>query len=322
MPRGPLVSIIIPTKDRKKKLEACLRSVFSQSYKQIQVIVVDNASSDATPTMIRRYFSDVFYICNTTNLGAAVAKNQGLKVARGEYVWFLDSDSRVDNVHCLEIMVNLLTEHGDIGSLGGELCSMPDNKIICVVKYSSIKKFGETKYFPPHEVILEDCDYCVTCNCFMRRKDIVTLGGFDPAYFYLCEDTEIGYRLKRMGKRNVCDYRVAVFHDIDVNSQRNYFLNFRNPLRFAIKNFPFYYVIILPFSLLFFKPSKSIIQRIKLKDPGVWKYFPPYGSSKIQFIYFAVKIFVAVVYAYLWNIVFLPKTLSSRFRKRNYIDNA
>jgi len=243
-----LVSIIIPTKDRKKKLETCLRSIFSQRYQQIKVIVVDNASSDATANMIELLFPGVVYIYNNTNLGAAVAKNQGIKVARGEYVWFLDSDSRVDNVFCLETMVTFLEVHDNIGSIGGELQSISDNRIVCLVKYLLINGQGKTEYFLPHEVILKDCDYCATCNCFMRRKDIVNLGGFDPTYFYLCEDADMGYCLKRIGKRNVCDYRTAVFHDVDLDCQRNYFLRLRNPLRLAIKNFPFLYVIILPFS--------------------------------------------------------------------------
>lgn len=321
MPQRPLVSIIIPTKNRQKKLEACLRSIFAQHYQQIEIIVVDNASSDATATMIELHFPGVVYVYNTTNLGAAVAKNQGIKVAQGEYVWFLDSDSRVDNAHCLETMVSLLNGHDDIGSIGGELHVISDNRIVCLVKYLLKNGQGETKYFPSHEVTLKDCDYCATCNCFMRRKDVVNLGGFDPAYFYLGEDTDMGYRLKRMGKRNVCDYRTAVFHDVDLDFQRNYFLRLRNPLRLAIKNFPVHYVIILPFSFLFFNIFKSIIQRIKVKDRGVWKYFPPSGSRKIQFVYFTVKIFAAAIYAYLWNMVFLPKTLFSRFRKINYINN-
>lgn len=322
MPQRPLVSIIIPTKDRKEKLEACLRSVFAQRYQQIQVIVVDNASSDATAAMIRWYFPGVFYVYNPTNRGAAAAKNQGLKVARGKYLWFLDSDSRVDNVDCLEAMVTLLHEHDDIGSLGGELYTISDNRIVSLVKYLLINGQGETKYFAPPEVILKDCDYCATANCFLRREDILSLGGFDPAYFYLCEDAELGYRLKRMGKRNVCDYRVAVFHNVDLSCQRNYFLRLRNPLRLVIKNFPFYYVIILPFSFLFFKTFKSVIQRIKLKDPGAWKYLPPSSSRKRYYVFFVLKIVVAIASAYIWNVVFLPKTLASRFRHTNYINNA
>lgn len=318
----PLVSVIIPTKDRQKKLETCLRSVFSQHYEKIEVIVVDNASSDGTLTMIKQSFPNVFHICNSTNRGAAVAKNQGIRVAQGEYVWFLDSDTRVNSAHCLETMVAFMTEHKDIGSLGGELCAISNNRIVCLVKYLLMNGQGETKYFASHEVVLKNCDYCATANCFARTKDIITLGGFDPAYFYLCEDTELGYRLKRMGKRNVCDYRVAVFHDVDPNCQRNYFLRLRNSLRFAIKNLPFYYVIILPFSFLSLKTFTRMIRRIKLSDPGVWKYFPSSGSRKIQYIFFPIKIFVAVAYAYIWNIVFLPKTLLSRLRMRNYINDA
>lgn len=318
----PLVSVIIPTKDRQKELAACLRSVFAQSYKSIEVIVIDNASSDNTATMLKRHFPDLFYICNKKNIGASRAKNQGIKCSKGKYLWFLDSDSRADNLNCLKTMIALMEKHKDIGSLGGELINISDNNPVCSVKYILMNGWAKTEFFSPEEVVLKECDYCATANCFLRREDILRLGGFDPEYFYLCEDTEIGYRLKRMGKRVISDYRVAVFHDINLKRQRSYYLFFRNSLLFGIKNFPIRFVLLLPFSFLDYKNLLIVIKRFKKKDPGALKYFISLEPGKAHYFFMAVKILFAIIAAYVRNIIFLPRTLLLRRTKKDFLDVA
>ncbi len=85
----PLVSVIIPTYNRKNFLEEALESVFSQDYRPLEVIVVDDGSTDDTPKLATRY--PIKYIRGPRR-GPAAARNRGISVSHGEFVAFLDSD--------------------------------------------------------------------------------------------------------------------------------------------------------------------------------------------------------------------------------------
>ncbi|QPJ84751.1 glycosyltransferase family 2 protein [Sarcina sp. JB2] len=90
-----LVSIIIPTYNREKLIQRSIDSVLNQTYKNIEIIIVDDNSTDNTYKVIKSYmekYSFIKYIKHSVNKGACVARNTGIKVAKGYYIAFLDSD--------------------------------------------------------------------------------------------------------------------------------------------------------------------------------------------------------------------------------------
>lgn len=91
----PLVSVCIGVYNREKYIRECLDSVFAQTYRNLEVIVVDDASTDRTVEVIQSYGDRVRLIQREVNSGLpAVPRNQGIRLARGEYIAFLDSDDR------------------------------------------------------------------------------------------------------------------------------------------------------------------------------------------------------------------------------------
>lgn len=91
--RTPNVSVILPTYNRADILGESIRSVLEQTYEQLELIVVDDASTDDTPRVVRNVPDDrVVYLRHDRNKGAPAARNTGLAEARGEYVAFQDSD--------------------------------------------------------------------------------------------------------------------------------------------------------------------------------------------------------------------------------------
>lgn len=91
--RMPLVSVIIPTYNRAHTLPASIDSVLCQTYDNLEVIVVDDGSTDGTEIFVRGLAdSRVRYIKNSGNHGPAAARNLGVRRAEGEYVAFQDSD--------------------------------------------------------------------------------------------------------------------------------------------------------------------------------------------------------------------------------------
>ncbi len=88
-----LVSVIIPTYNRAKTLPRAIKSALSQSYKNIEVIIVDDGSTDNTEEIVKNYQdSRIVFLKHITNEGCAAALNTGISNVKGEYVAFLDSD--------------------------------------------------------------------------------------------------------------------------------------------------------------------------------------------------------------------------------------
>jgi glycosyltransferase involved in cell wall biosynthesis len=90
---NPTVSVILPTHNRAHLLDRAIRSALDQSYKDFELIVIDDGSTDETEQVVRGFGDDrIVYLHHEENRGAAAARNTGLRAARGEYVAFLDSD--------------------------------------------------------------------------------------------------------------------------------------------------------------------------------------------------------------------------------------
>lgn len=88
----PLVSAIIPTKDRPEMLSRALQSIIDQTYHPIEIIVVDDGSTDQTETVVKGFEADVKYMRNEQPMGAATARNRGVEAANGKFIAGLDDD--------------------------------------------------------------------------------------------------------------------------------------------------------------------------------------------------------------------------------------
>ncbi|MEI7682145.1 MAG: glycosyltransferase family 2 protein, partial [Betaproteobacteria bacterium] len=90
-----LISVVIPTHNRSERLRQAIESVRTQGWKDLEIIVVDDASTDGTPALMEdlsKLEPRIRYIRNTVALGGGGARNAGIAAARGEYVAFLDDD--------------------------------------------------------------------------------------------------------------------------------------------------------------------------------------------------------------------------------------
>jgi len=106
------VSVIIPTYNRADFLTEAVNSVLSQTWRDLEIIVVDDGSTDGTQEVVRRYGEQVNYFCKE-NEGPSSARNMGIKKARGPYVAFLDSDD-VWEPEKLRIQMDFMGEHPEI----------------------------------------------------------------------------------------------------------------------------------------------------------------------------------------------------------------
>jgi len=89
--RPPKVSVVMPAYNRAKEIGAAIDSVLAQTFEDIELIVVDDGSTDATPEIVRAYGDRVRFF-QQKNAGVGAARNAGVRLARGEYLASLDSD--------------------------------------------------------------------------------------------------------------------------------------------------------------------------------------------------------------------------------------
>lgn len=182
MTENPLVSIIVPVYKVEAFLDRCVESLLAQSYENIEIILVDDGSPDACPGMCDVWAEKDhrIQVLHKANGGLSDARNQGVKLARGEYVCFVDSDDYVSPDH-VEYLLGLLRDYGaDIacGSFrpvsgdGESFGSQPEEHVACFDKISSYKALSGRYYMP-----------LVTAWAKLFPADAVRANPFPPAAF-------------------------------------------------------------------------------------------------------------------------------------------
>ena len=135
MNNDPLISIIIPCFNAEKTLENCLQSVVQQSYANLEIIIIDDGSTDETSLIYNKFQSndERILVLKLQNSGVSKARNTGVKAATGDYICFVDSDDWAELNYCSELYSLLVGENADISIVeasyedenGNVLCSKP-----------------------------------------------------------------------------------------------------------------------------------------------------------------------------------------------------
>jgi len=236
MSERPLVSCVIPSWNRKADLRVCLQSLRRQEGVEREVIVVDDASTDGSPQMVREEFPEVALICGTRTVGPAHRRNQGVVASHGDYVLQLDSDTEFANPRALANMAAILATRREIGSVGGEIAAhIQDWDHVHSVRLDRRDSPQRVSGGRNDEV---QCDCLAALCCMARRSDVLALGGYDPYIGYGGEDTDLGFRLKKAGFQNIARFDCAAVHHVS-SSGRHEDASYRYSLagwRFTIKH--------------------------------------------------------------------------------------
>lgn len=124
---NPLVSIIIPIYNSQEHLDICLKSVFNQTYTNIEIIAINDGSTDSSLDILNKYKNSKLKIYNNKNHGVAYTRNYGIKKATGDYLVFIDNDDIIDN-DFVEYFINNI-ENNDV-LIGGYVRETYDGNII------------------------------------------------------------------------------------------------------------------------------------------------------------------------------------------------
>ena len=211
----PRVSVVIVVWNRAELTFRCLRALSEGTYPALELIVVDNKSSDETLALLERT-TNITVIRNASNLGFTVAANQGAGLARGEFILFLNSDAE-PLPGSLAALVDTLSQSTAIGAVGGKLV-FPDGTLQeaggIVWPDGSCESYGRGRDPSAPEFCFErDVDYCSGAFLLTRRETFQAFGGFDecyrPAYY---EDVDYCVRLWKGGLRVVYQGAAVAIH--------------------------------------------------------------------------------------------------------------
>ena len=203
----PSVSVIIPVRNRPKDIAACLDSLGRVVYprEKMEVIVVDDASTDGTPEVVNRY--PVRLICLTERRQAPSCRNMGAAAAKGEILAFLDSDCVADPLWLKELLPAF--EHAEVGVVGGVVDSAMEGNGLD--RYEKVKSSLKIASWFKRSNRNERFFYVPSCNLLARREVFFELGGFREDLL-VGEDVDLCWRAEDLGR--LIDYRPVgrVFH--------------------------------------------------------------------------------------------------------------
>lgn len=192
-PNSPLVSVIIPVFNGRETICRAIDSVLAQSYREREVIVVDDGSTDSTIRVLRDYGSKIRLV-EQKHAGNSTARNQGIKLARGEYVAFLDHDDFWVQEK-LAVQVEILNRYPSVG--------LTFSNLEIVNKQG--ERLGSTfvpshlRYAPSWKDLLKEGAVLLS-SVLVRREMILKVGGFDAHLFtqHGYEDTDFFLRLREL----------------------------------------------------------------------------------------------------------------------------
>jgi glycosyltransferase involved in cell wall biosynthesis len=187
MNKASLISVIIPTYNYAHFISEAIESVLAQTYRDFEIVVVDDGSTDDTQQVVSR-FPQLRYIYQT-NKGIAAARNAGLLTSHGEYVVFLDADDRLSS-NCLEVGINCLETNRALAFVSGQWEKITaDGKALPPIPAICVKQ--------DHYRAFLDFNYIGTVGQVMFRRSVLeAVNGFDPSVPG-CDDIELYLRISR-----------------------------------------------------------------------------------------------------------------------------
>ena len=220
MSEKPLVSVIIPNYNGIRFLETCLSALAGQTYPRdrLEVILVDDASTDASVPFVRDHFPWVDVVPLEQNSGLAVACNRGVAHARGEIIALLNNDTEVEP-QWVEALVQALEDHPWAGAAASKMLLFDRRHIIHttgdmmgvdgIPRNRGVWEEDQGQYDDQREVF-GGCGGAVA----YRREVWDALGGFDEDLFMYLEDVDLAWRMQLQGWGTVFAPDARVYHHL------------------------------------------------------------------------------------------------------------
>ncbi|GAK55309.1 glycosyl transferase, family 2 [Candidatus Vecturithrix granuli] len=292
------VSIIIVNLNSRQLLEDCLTSVYQHTHDiEFETIVVDNASTDGSVEMVKTQFPQVRLIENAVNNRYAIANNQGLALARGRHIFYLNGDTILLG-NTVKEMVKFLDAHPQVGGVG--CCLMyPDGAyqdacfrfpsalnvfyLLCLSRF--YWKTSLAANYPQVQQATEpqSVDF-VMGACLMARRDLLQqIHGMDEDYYFYGEDSDLCYRIWQAGwpiyylpqSTKIIHYGgiSSTINLFDNDQRRKHLRGWTSRFLFIKKHYPFWRRVVIFIAVLSALGMNTILYGLAAVKRRDWQYF-------------------------------------------------
>lgn len=239
------LSVIIVNYNVKQLLLDCVSSL-KGNVSGIEVIVVDNCSTDGSVVAVKEAFPDVNLIVNTENKGFSAANNQGLSIARGEWLLLLNPDTKL-TPGALNLYHSFAEQEGRSGIYGAKLLNEDGSLQKSAWKLNILGQIIADCFFlggilSPNTYPDEKFDtvfeagFLSGAALLFHRSLYEKLGGLDPDLFWM-EDVDLCYRNHRQGGKNIFYPGAGIYHFSGQSARRNFKISISNQLISKLKFF-------------------------------------------------------------------------------------
>jgi len=222
----PTVAVTIVTFNSARFIEHCLHYVFEQDYPRLEVVIIDNASSDETRTILRQFEQRAKVVYNERNVGFAAGQNQAMALSAADWLLALNPDVRL-TPNFVSLLVAAGEVEASVGSVCGKLLGMTASLEIpaeSVLDSTGIFFTPSLRHFDRGSKLAdrgqyEQCEYVFGATgaaCLYRRKMIgdISIDGefFDNDFFAYREDADVAWRAQLCGWKCLYTPRALAYH--------------------------------------------------------------------------------------------------------------
>ena len=238
-----MISVVVLNYNGKRYLDDCLSSLAAQTFRDLEVIVVDNASTDGSVEYIKSNFSWVRLVINKENLGFAGGTNSGIRAAEGDLILTFNNDARADS-RLLEYLHKPMAD-SNVGVCAAKML-LADGRInsagICLSRSGAAWDRGmfgpDNGQYDAREEVFGAC----AGAALYRREMLDEIGLFDEDFFLYMEDVDLAFRARLAGWKCIYVPEAKVFHHhggtTGAGSDLSVYYGNRNVIWYAIKDFP------------------------------------------------------------------------------------
>lgn len=225
------VSIIIVNYNTKDLLVNCIKSIYLQTNDlQFEIIVVDNASEDGSQQILKTHYPNIKLIESEVNIGFGKANNLGAKLAKGEFLFFLNSDTILVG-NSIKIMIEffqkyemdlhigalgaiLIDEHYKTNGFGSHFPKCKEENINNLKKISLLKYFTLVTKKQEYDVKQEyfEIDYIIGADLLMKKSLFEKLDGFSKEFFMYFEESDLQKRMDNLGHKRYVTTKTKIIH--------------------------------------------------------------------------------------------------------------
>jgi len=198
---SPLLTVIIPVYNVERFLVETLDSVFDQNFKDFSVIAVNDGSTDNSPDILEKYSAKKnVHIIHQDNRGLSAARNTGLKKANGKYIYFLDSDDKINPEIFSSVVLHMEKYSAEIATFSGECISEEGETANCNRKYEKLKIAYPVTGVELFETMLSKGLYSPVISTYIYQRDFLSKNKLSFSDGYLHEDE--AFSIKALGLAN------------------------------------------------------------------------------------------------------------------------